>query len=484
MIRYNVDFEIEDKDGDRAIHHAAFGNEPKVIELLSTALPLKCDLNARNKRQQTALHIGVNKTHTEVVEILLRLGAHSSLQDSDGDTPIHDAITKKCDQIVELLLNYNSDLTVSNNNGFNPIHHAALRGNLSSTCLIVKKLIEQQKLWLINEQKDDGFTALHLSCLNNHYDVAKCLIELGNANLNLKNLNQQTPLQLAIERQHVNMIKLLIDHKANLNEQNKEGDTPLHCLLRNYNMIQLKQMFMQQHQDTCNNSSNEQVTKIDRTTILNLAVMLITNGASLNIKNKKHQTPIDLCSDSNLTKVLIQKYRDNLEVDSSKVLNLVEKQTIKNQIEECMVCSDNKREILFKPCNHLVACSQCANRCKKCLICKEPIEQQIQIDECIVCTDRKASYLFIPCGHACACEVCAVLMKKCVKCRVQIEKQISFEELCSIKQEKSTSNSCKDESVTSLANDNSIGTTDMVKLQQQLQDIKDQVCILNLLYFT
>ena len=55
-----IDFEIEDKDGDRAVHHAAFGDEPDVIRLLHCG---GADLNVRNKRRQTPLHIGVNKGH-------------------------------------------------------------------------------------------------------------------------------------------------------------------------------------------------------------------------------------------------------------------------------------------------------------------------------------------------------------------------------------------------------------------------------------
>lgn len=128
LLKYNADLEIDDKDGDRAIHHAAFGDEPRVIQLLAKS---NCDLNARNKRRQTALHIGVNKGHFNVVKILLDCGAHPNLCDSDGDTPLHDAITKKHDDLVDLLLQYNStDLSITNNNGFNSIHHAALRGNL------------------------------------------------------------------------------------------------------------------------------------------------------------------------------------------------------------------------------------------------------------------------------------------------------------------------------------------------------------------
>lgn len=87
LLKYNADVEIEDKDGDRAVHHAAFGDEPAVIKLLAQA---GADLNARNKRRQTALHIAVNKGHNNVVKTLLELRCHPSLQDSEGDTPMHD----------------------------------------------------------------------------------------------------------------------------------------------------------------------------------------------------------------------------------------------------------------------------------------------------------------------------------------------------------------------------------------------------------
>lgn len=38
------------------------------------------DLNARNKRRQTPLHIAVNKGHLQVVKTLLDFGCHPSLQ--------------------------------------------------------------------------------------------------------------------------------------------------------------------------------------------------------------------------------------------------------------------------------------------------------------------------------------------------------------------------------------------------------------------
>ena len=69
--------QCQDKDGDRAIHHAAFGDEAAVVEQLVRA---GSDMNARNKRRQSPLHVAVNKGHTGVVKSLLALECHPSLQ--------------------------------------------------------------------------------------------------------------------------------------------------------------------------------------------------------------------------------------------------------------------------------------------------------------------------------------------------------------------------------------------------------------------
>lgn len=103
---------------------------------------------------------------------------------------------------------------------------------------------------------------------------------------------------------------------------------------------------------------------------------------------------------------------------------------------------------------------------------KEQVTDRIRIDECLVCSDRKSAVLFEPCGHICACEVCALLMKKCVECRCKIEKHVPFIQCCRELQVHPIVESDVSENKTTDAND-------MHKLQQQLQDIKDQVSFLN-----
>jgi len=415
LLHHTADVEIEDKDGDRAVHHAAFGDEPRVIELLAKA---SADLNARNKRRQTALHIAINKGHFNIVKTLLELGCHSSLQDSEGDTPLHDAISKEHDDMLSLLLDYGADITLTNNNGFNALHHAALKGNPSAMRILLSKT---NRHWIVEEKKDDGYTALHLAALNNHVQIAELLIHIGKANLDRQNVNLQTALHLAVERQHVQIVKLLVREGANLNIPDKDGDTPLHEALRHHTLSQLRQL-----------QDNEGFGKLlmglrnhtDKKASASIACFLAANGADLTIKNRKLQTPLDLCPDPNLCKTLVKCYNERKTDDMDAPPVGPSTNSNGGPYDECLLCSDNKRDTIFKPCGHVICCEGCAPRVKKCLSCRETVASREKIDECLVCSEKRASVFFKPCGHMVACESCASIMKKCVECRTNITEMV------------------------------------------------------------
>ena len=65
--------------------------------------------------------------------------------------------------------------------------------------------------WIVDEKKDDGYTALHLAALNNHVEVAELLVRSGRAQLDLQNVNLQTALHLAVERQHTQIVRVRRD---------------------------------------------------------------------------------------------------------------------------------------------------------------------------------------------------------------------------------------------------------------------------------
>lgn len=460
LIRFDVDLEAEDKDGDRAIHHAAFGDEAAVVEQLVRA---GSDMNARNKRRQSPLHVAVNKGHTGVVKSLLALECHPSLQDTEGDTPLHDAISKKRDDMVTMLLESNADVTVANNNGFNALHHAALRGNPSAMRILLTKL---PRPWIVNEKKDDGYTALHLAALNNHVEVAELLVKQAKANKDIQNTNLQTPLHLAVERQHTQIVRLLVRESAKLDVQDKDGDTPLHESLRHHTLSQLRQL--QDMQDVGKLLMGLGTQGADKKSSASIALFLAANGADLNVKNKKGQTPLDLCPDPHLCKALAKCHKERSSSNQKNNANATILADVDENegLDECMVCSDMKRDMLFGPCGHVATCSLCSPRVKKCLMCKETVQSRTKIEECLVCSEKVARALFKPCGHMVACENCAVLMKKCVQCRNQIEESIPFIVCCGGKAAPATQ--------TKSSGKPEINQQEFTQLQQQLQDMKEQ----------
>ncbi|XP_031636139.1 E3 ubiquitin-protein ligase mind-bomb-like [Contarinia nasturtii] len=353
--------------------------------------------------------------------------------------------------------------------------------------------------------------------------------ELGKANMDKQNVNLQTGLHLAVERQHVQIVKLLVREGANLNIPDKDGDTPLHEALRHYTLSQLRQL---QDVEGFGKLLMGLRNHTDKKASASIACFLAANGADLTIKNRKLQTPLDLCPDPNLCKVLVKCYNErktddmdlpgnmanmaisvnssnvNIQSDQNTNETILENETnisTTTQLEECLICSDLKRDTIFKPCGHVSCCDTCAPRVKKCLICRETVFSREKIDECLVCSDKRASIFFKPCGHMVVCENCSKIMKKCVQCRTQIDEMVPLSVCCGgtgAVEKVSASLDDKNDSELMLGinklginvamnntvsatpsnaavnqtntNINNIQLDDVQKLQQQLQDIKEQ----------
>ncbi|KAK9709618.1 Ankyrin repeats (3 copies) [Popillia japonica] len=338
--------------------------------------------------------------------------------------------------------------------------------------------------WIVDEKKDDGYTALHLAALNNHVEVAELLVLSGKANMDLQNVNLQTALHLAVERQHTQIVRLLVRESANLNIPDKDGDTPLHEALRHHTLSQLRQL--QDVQDVGKLLMGLGTQGSDKKSSASIACFLAGNGADLTIKNKKGQTPLDLCPDPNLCKTLTKCHKEKQSGEMEMSTHVNPNSNISSAMDECLVCSDAKRDMLFQPCGHVTCCSGCAPRVKKCLLCRESVTSRIKIEECLVCSDKKSSVLFKPCSHMCVCESCSQIMKKCVMCRAQIELMVPMT-VCSgglgniseviPEPEEEAKPSTSDAALSQgpfLNNGGRDTSNDIQKLQQQLQDIKEQ----------
>ncbi|KAM8829551.1 E3 ubiquitin-protein ligase MIB2 isoform 4-T4 [Synchiropus picturatus] len=482
LLQANSSIEVKDEDGDAALHYTAFGNQAEIARVL---LSKGANVNLLNNSMCTALHIAVNKGFTDMVRVLTEHSADVNLQDSYGDTPLHDAIAKDFRNIIEILvLVPNIDFTQQNHRGFNLLHHAALKGNKLAT----EKILGRARQ-LVDVKKEDGFSALHLASLNNHKDVAEILIKEGRCDLNIRNNRNQTPLQLAVTQGHTELVLLLVAEGADVNMEDEDGDTAMHVALLRPQLanVILSQSVgtssMEESSEGC--SSTSLYCRLSASGLLGntelsvgaaIACFLAQEGADINYANHKGKSPLDLVADStmqHLIKSFSEKHRlqrlqaitcgQGLSSTSMRRVHTTPN-TMTNLVlptppgpSECLICSELALLVLFSPCQHSVACEECAHRMKKCIKCQVTITKKIRQDQtevdcspstenseqhnlleqlksrfrqmeeritCPICIDNQIKLVF-QCGHA-SCIDCSAALKTCPICRQTIRERIQL----------------------------------------------------------
>jgi ankyrin repeat protein len=102
---------------------------------------------------------------------------------------------------------------------------AAKNGNFAEC----QRLLTQHQMD-VNAKDDDheiGWSPLLLAARSGHLDLVRLLLKHG-AEVNAKSKSEQTPLHGACWNGHASVAKLLCDHGANSNAKNRFGQTPLH----------------------------------------------------------------------------------------------------------------------------------------------------------------------------------------------------------------------------------------------------------------
>uniref|UniRef100_A0A8C5EQC7 E3 ubiquitin-protein ligase MIB2 n=1 Tax=Gouania willdenowi TaxID=441366 RepID=A0A8C5EQC7_GOUWI len=458
LLQANSSIEVKDEDGDTALHYTAFGNQADIARFL---LSKGANVNLLNNSMCTALHIAVNKGFTDVVRVLTEHSADVNLQDSYGDTPLHDAIAKDFRSIIEILIVVpNIDFTQQNHRGFNLLHHAALKGNKLAT----EKILARARQ-LVDVKKDDGFSALHLAALNNHQDVAEILIKEGRCDINIRNNRNQTPLQLAVTQGHTDLVQLLVTEGADVNMEDEDGDTAMHVLMLLLMLCSSKNGTPL----TCSLNASGLLGSTELSVGTGIACFLAQKGADINYANHKGKSPLDLVSDSTMTQLIksfSEKHRwlDVPHYSASMRRVHTTPNTMTNLVlptppgpSECLICSELALLVLFCPCEHSVACEECAHRMKKCIKCQVTITKKIRQDQtevdcspgtenseqhnlleqlqsryrqmeeritCPICIDNHIKLVF-QCGHA-SCIDCSAALKTCPICRQTIRERIQL----------------------------------------------------------
>ena len=136
------------------------------------------------------------------------------------------------------------------------IHIAAYRGNSG----VVRLLCEEYGVDVNCTSETLGETPRKWNGQRGHMDVVRVLVD-NKADVNIKRTNGVTPLYIAAENGHTEVVKLLLGNKADVNASKQNGATPLYVAAQN---------------------GHTEVVKL-----------LIGNNADMNIRHSDGQKPID-----------------------------------------------------------------------------------------------------------------------------------------------------------------------------------------------
>ena len=96
------------------------------------------------------------------------------------------------------------------------------------TCLkILKKETSQLSHALINQCNSDGWTPLHVAANEGHVDLIELFVEYG-SKLDARSRNFRTPLHIAAIRGNLGVIQAMLMQGADINAKDLDGNTPCH----------------------------------------------------------------------------------------------------------------------------------------------------------------------------------------------------------------------------------------------------------------
>ena len=206
------------------------------------------DINAKDNEGNTALHFACLEGHWDIAKFLLNNNVQVDLENNEKITPLHLASLKGRSELVQLLITEGADVNKKDNKGKTPLHYVMkdprrrmmeefgagqsasvnipgvnmrlpagkIDTDTSNQLALYDEFEKTAKILMENgaysdSTDNDGFTPLH-------YAAASPLFIVGNIGMG----NEEPTNNV-----YTKLIDVLIENGADVNTKDKEGTTPL-----------------------------------------------------------------------------------------------------------------------------------------------------------------------------------------------------------------------------------------------------------------
>eukprot|EP00057_Strongylocentrotus_purpuratus_P015434 XP_011669908.1 PREDICTED: ankyrin repeat domain-containing protein 50-like [Strongylocentrotus purpuratus] len=323
----------------------------KGLDVTKYLISQGAEVNKRDNKGWTPLHISAKNGHLDVTEYLISEGAEVNRGMDDGLTALHSAsknghldVTKylisrgaecwtalriaasKGLDITKYLISKGAEVNKEDNRGLTALHSAAQQGYLDVTEYLISQGAE------VTKKDKAGKTPLHHAVQNGYLEVVKALLE-GGARFDIGDIHRQTPLQLSVIRGYQSIADLFIDHLnsklddtdfpyiylatqhghtstieklvakgANLNVRSTDGQTCLHEAIK----LCYESRKIVQETDKLRKISDVYY-KGELSTERALVFYLLDNGAKLDVQDETGNLPIQYAKDEVVKQMIFSR---------------------------------------------------------------------------------------------------------------------------------------------------------------------------------
>lgn len=192
------------------------GNETTVQQLLDDG----ADIDALDEDKCSPLFLACQNGLDNIAQLLLKKGAAINTCNKDGTSPLFIACKNGHEATVELLLKNDIDNYSSKEDR---AHHVST---------LNKHEHLQKNIADINLCRKTGASPLLIACQEGHDNIVKLLLNNG-ADINLCTITDASPLFIACQNGHNSIVQLLLNRGAEINKRRKDGYSPLFVACQN-----------------------------------------------------------------------------------------------------------------------------------------------------------------------------------------------------------------------------------------------------------
>lgn len=242
------------------------------------------------------LHNAVKVEREDIVRLLLQYGADPCLRKRNGATPFIVAGIVGHVGLLKLLLSKGSQVNECDHHGFTAFMEAAWYGKVEALRFLYengaevnlgRETMEDQK-----KLKKGGATALMDAAKRGHVEVLKILLDEMGADVNACDNMGRNALIHALSNLKksdvvMNITRILLAHGANVNGRGEEGKTPL-ILAVEHDHLNVVKMLLEQEHIEINDTDREGKTALlwaVELQLMEIAELLCNKGASTDCRD-------------------------------------------------------------------------------------------------------------------------------------------------------------------------------------------------------